>query len=402
MQFVEQLPLAQFQFALENRDKLLRVLAQDFRNGQLDRAIFLDDDDAARDGNFAIGERVKRVHQFFCVHARRTFDFDLDSFGREIVDGFDLEFSFLHRVFNGSDERIRRGRRRNFRDDDGGFVARLDAGADFHRAFAILIIARVHQAAGHKIRQAFERLLFQDRDLRFEQFGEIVRQNPRAQADRDAFRAEHEVQRQFARQRHRLLVAPVVARNKIGDRVVENFRAREFRQPAFDVTRRGGGIAGENISKISLAFDEITLVRQHHERVADGRVAVRMILHRVTDDVGDLDETSVIFFVQRPKNAPLHRLQTVREIRNRAVADDVAGIIQKPAIHARVQTGFEFFRIKRLVNNRGFDRFGDDVIRAVAICGNGFFLFGFQRRDRLCAFDGQFRLSRNLFCVWLT
>ena len=199
--------------------------------------LFFDDDDAARDGNFAIGERVKRVHQFLRIHARRAFDFDLDIFGREIVDGFYFEFSFLHRVFNRSDQRLRGGGRRNFCDDDSGFVLRLDAGADFHRAFAVLIIARVHQTAGRKIRQAFERLFFENGNLRFEQFGEIVRQNPRAQTDRDAFRAEHEVERQFARQRHRLFVAPVVARNKIRDRVVENFRAREFGQTTFDVTR---------------------------------------------------------------------------------------------------------------------------------------------------------------------
>ena len=86
-----------------------------------------------------------------------------------------------------------------------------------------------------------------------------------------------------------------------------------------------------------------------------------MILHRVTDDVGDLDEAPVVLLVQRPENAPLHRLQAVGEIRNRAVADDVAGVIEKPAIHARVQADFELLRIKRLVGD-GLDRLGDDVI----------------------------------------
>ncbi len=97
------------------------------------------------------------------------------------------------------------------------------------------------------------------------------------------------------------------------------------------------------LPKFPWPFDEITLVRQHHERVADGRVAVRMILHRVADDVGDLDEPAVVLLVQRPQNAPLHRLQAVREIRNGAVADDVAGVIQKAAVHARVQTDVAVF-----------------------------------------------------------
>jgi hypothetical protein len=122
-----------------------------------------------------------------------------------------------------------------------------------------------------------------------------------------------------------------------------------------------------------------------------------MILHRVADDVGDLDETSVVFSCNAHKNAPLHWLQTVGEIRNRAVADDVARVIQKPAIHARVQTGFEFFRVKRLVNNCRLDRFGDDVIRAVAICSGGFFIFAPARQ--VARLRWAIQAGRNLFCV---
>ncbi len=396
MQFVEQISLPQFQFAFQHRDKLLGILAQHFADGQFHRTIVLDDDDAARDGRLAIRESVKRVHHFFRVHAGWTFDFDLDVLGCEIVDGFHLELALLRRVLNRGHERIRRGRRRNFRDDDRGFVARLDSGADFHRTFAVLIIARVHQAAGGKIRQALERLSFQNRNLRFQQFGKIMRQNPRTQTDRDAFGAEHQRNWQFARQRHRLLVAPVVARNKIGDRIIENFRAREFRQPALDVARRGGGIAGENISKISLSLDQISFIRQHHQRVADGCVAVRMILHRVADDVGDLDETSVILLVQRPKDAPLHGLQAIREIWNRAVADDVAGVIQKAAIHARVQAGGELFRVERLVDDV-FHRLGNDVVRAVAVSIGFIRGFGLDWCGRWRAFDGQFWLAQIFF-----
>ena len=154
-----------------------------------------------------------------------------------------------------------------------------------------------------------------------------MRQNPRAQTDRNTFRAKHEVERQFAWQRHRLPVAPVVTGNKTGDGVIENFCARKFSQPTLDVTGGSSGIAGKNISKISLAFDEITFVRQHHQRVANRSVAVRMILHRMAHNIGDLDETPVILLMQRPEDASLHRLEAVRQIRNRAVADDIAGVI---------------------------------------------------------------------------
>ena len=62
-----------------------------------------------------------------------------------------------------------------------------------------------------------------------------------------------------------------------------------------------------------------------------------MILHRLANDVGDLHEAPVVRLVQRPQNAPLHRLQTVREIRNGAVANDVAGVVKKAAVHALMQ-----------------------------------------------------------------
>ncbi len=182
------------------------------------------------------------------------------------------------------------------------------------------------------------------------------------------------------------------------DGIVENFRAREFGETTFDVTRCGGGIAGVNVAEVSLAFDEITLVRQHHERVADGCVAVRMILHRVPNDIGDLDEPPVVLLMQRPEDAPLHRLQTVGEIRNRTIADDVAGVIQKPAIHARVQADAKQFRVKRLVGD-GLDDFGDDVLLPVAVRVGGFLRgLGFSGR-RLGAFDGQFRLVRIFFLL---
>jgi hypothetical protein len=133
-------------------------------------------------------------------------------------------------------------------------------------------------------------------------------------ADGDAFRAEHEQQRQFAGQGDRLLVSSVVTGNEIGDFVVENFRARQFREAAFDVARRGGDVAGEDVAEIALALDQIAFVGQHHQGVANGSVAVRMILHGVADDVGDFDEAAVVLFVQGPENAALDRLEAVGQV----------------------------------------------------------------------------------------
>ena len=87
-----------------------------------------------------------------------------------------------------------------------------------------------------------------------------------------------------------------------------------------------------------------------------------MILHRMADHIGDLDEAPVIFLMQGPEDAPLHRLQAVSQIWNRAVADDVAGIIKKPAVHPHMQPATQFLRVKRLVGN-GFHHLGYDMLR---------------------------------------
>ena len=195
-------------------------------------------------------------------------------------------------------------------------------------------------------------------------------------ADGDAFRAEHEQQRQFAGQGDRLLVAAVVAGHEIGDLVVEKFRARQFGQPAFDVAGRGGRVAGENVAEIALAFDQIAFVGQHHQRVADGGVAVRMILHGVADDIGHLDEAAVVLLVQRPENAPLHRFEAVGQIGNGAVADDVGGVVQKAAVHAPVQREINFPRherpVRRKVNLLGLDvHFGISCVAGRRRIGRG-------------------------------
>ena len=113
---------------------------------------------------------------------------------------FDLELAFADGVFDRGDQRIGRGRRRNFFDDDRGLVFGFDLRADFDRAFAVLVIARVHQAAGLKIGQALERLASSEsRSAPGAIRGNCAAECAQDKPDRDAFRAEHQQQRQLAK-----------------------------------------------------------------------------------------------------------------------------------------------------------------------------------------------------------
>ena len=64
---------------------------------------------------------------------------------------------------------------------------------------------------------------------------------------------------------------------------------------------------------------------------------MRMVLHRVAYDIGHLDEPSVVLLVKGPKNPALHRFQAVRQIGDRAIADDIGSVIQEAAVHAAME-----------------------------------------------------------------
>lgn len=122
---------------------------------------------------------------------------------------------------------------------------------------------------------------------------------------------------------------------------------------------------------------------------------MRMILHRMADDIGHFNKPSVVLVMQGPKNSSLHRFQAVGEIGNGPITNDVAGVFKEAFINSCVQSDSVLTGIEWLRNNV-FYRFGDDMLCAVAIAigFRGFFLgwLGCRLGNRGRAFDGQFCL----------
>lgn len=113
---------------------------------------------------------------------------------------------------------------------------------------------------------------------------------------------------------------------------------------------------------------------------------MRVILHAVAHDVGDLDEPAVVVVMQRPKDAPLHRFEAVFQVGNRPVTDDVGGVFEEALVHAAVQGQFDLLGREGAVGDL---RCGlSDNVRA-AVGRGGFFLRGL-------AFDGRGCLRRLL------
>ena len=252
-----------------------------------------------------------------------------------------LTLALLRGRLDRGDEALGGGRRRDLADDDGLLVLALDPRPHPDLAAPVVVLADIHEPAGGEVGEELDGLLLEDRDLRLEQLGEVVRQDLGRHADGDALGAGDQQDRELGRQDDRLFVATVVGRPVLGEGLVEEGLAGELGQPALDVARRRGAVAGEDVAEVALALDEVVLVGQHDEGVADRGVAVRVELHRVADDVGDLVEAAVVHLGQRRQDAPLHRLEAVAQIGDRAVEDDVARVLDEVLPHQRFDFGHD-------------------------------------------------------------
>src|SRR5262249_46209110 len=125
--------------------------AQDVGDAEFNGPIVPNDDDAAGDGDFTIGESVESVDELVGANAGWGFDLNLDVFGRVIIDAFDLDLAFARSVLDGTGKRFGGRGGRDFLDDDGRIVLDFDFGADLDFAGTILIAAGVHEAASLEV-----------------------------------------------------------------------------------------------------------------------------------------------------------------------------------------------------------------------------------------------------------
>jgi len=357
------------EFVLQVFEQFLRVAFDDLGDAHHRRAALADYRQVDRDRHRAVGVHEERLPGLLRVVAAGRHDFDFDLLGGVVVDAGDFDLVLFGRLLDRGDQALGGGGGRNFADDQLAAVD-VDLRPEGDLAVAVLVFADIHHPALLEIGVELEGLAAQLADLGVEKFVEVVRHDAGGHAHRDAVAAQHQQRGNLHRQHHRLLAAPVVGVDEFGDVVVEQHLAPHRRQAAFDVTRRGGGTAGQRVAEVPLLGDEVFLVGQHHQRVADRGVAVRMKVHGVADHVGCLVGAPVVDFVERPEDAALDRLQTVVDVGDGAVLDYVAGVFEKVAVHhgAEVFVGAALAdrRDRRLVRNLfRIERFRLDVLRFV-------------------------------------
>ena len=159
--------------------------------------------------------------------------------------------------------------------------------------------------------------------------------NLAGKTDGNALGAVRENERELGGKRNRFLVPSIVAGSPGRCLRIEEHFVGELGKSCLDVSRSRRGVTGEDISPVSLGVDDEFLLAHIDEGISDRLVPVRVILHRVTDDVGDLVEASIVFLLQRMQDATLNGFQTIIDMRDCPLENDIAGIVEKPVgIHS--------------------------------------------------------------------
>ena len=159
-----------------------------------------------------------------------------------------------------------------------------------------------------------------------------MRQNLRGESGTDTFCTLRKQDRELHGKFHRLLVTAVIRGHPVGDLRIEHDLLGEFAQSCLDVTRRRIGVTCEYVTPVTLAVNQIVSLADPYKGSEDGLVAVRVELHRLSDDVGNLCVAAVIYTPHGVEYTSLHRLESVYEVWYSSVEDGVGCIVDVPVL----------------------------------------------------------------------
>ena len=181
-----------------------------------------------------------------------------------------------------------------------------------------------------------------ERDRRLADLFQVVRRDVGRHADRDAGAAVDQQLRHLGRQHDRLLGGAVVVGAEVDRPLLDLLEQlhRQRREPRLGVAVGGRRIAVER-AEVAVPFDQRVAqrepLRHAHHRLVRRRVAVRVVLaQHLADDRRALAELGVGVKVQvrvhRVEDPPLHRLQAVAHVGQRARGDDADRVVQIAAL----------------------------------------------------------------------
>ena len=301
------------------------------------RLLVVDDAAVGRDGDFTIGEGIKRIDGLVTRNARHQMNDNLSMVAGEVIETLNLDLTLFDCLSYRLDERIGGFTKRHIGDTQRLLVDLVDATTylDDAATSTIVIFRNVDEATRREVGVKLKRFAFETGNRRIEQFVEVMRQDLRRKTHSNTLHALGEEQRELDGKVDRLLLATIVGKLPRCDLIIEHHLEREFRKASLDVTWCGCRIAREDIAPVALTVDEQFLLSQLHQGIADAGIAMRMVLHGLSNDVSHLVVAAIIDYLHGMQDATLHRLQSVGQVRHGTLQDDVTRIVEEPVlVHA--------------------------------------------------------------------
>ena len=263
---------------------------------------------------------------------------DLHLVGRQVIHLFDLDLALLVGLDDRLFDRLRCCRERNFGDHERTLIHLRYSRTHLHCATAqtIVISARIHQTSRREVGQQLKILPLQMRYAGRDELVEVMRQDLRCQTHGNTLGSLRQQQRELNGQRYRLLVSAVVRTHPLGSLLVIDHLEGKLRQSRLDVSSRSRVVAREDITPVTLRVDQKILLTNLHQRILYRRIAVRVVRHRLTDDVLHLVVSSVVAALHRVEYSTLYGLQSILDVRHRTLQNNVRCVVQKPIlVHSR-------------------------------------------------------------------
>ena len=230
------------------------------------------------------------------------------------------------------------------------------SGTQSYLAVAVVVFSYIHHPALLKVGEYLKLFAPQMGDLGINKLVEVMGQYKRTHTHGNTVGAQHQQAGHLRRQLGGFFFAAVVVGYEIGYVVVEHSFIRQFAQGTLGVTRRSGRRTGKDITEVTFFMDKVrcihmpepfsavavhfhtlnaaAFVGKYHDGVANGSIAVRVIVHGVAHDIGGFGGAAVIvILIKGPQNSPLYGFQTIIHIRYGTGTYDITCVIQKVPIH---------------------------------------------------------------------
>ena len=159
-----------------------------------------------------------------------------------------------------------------------------------------------------------------------------MRQNLRGQAHCDPFHSLCQKQWKLYGQRYGFSFSSIVGKLPIRGLWIKNHIQGKLRQSSFDVSCSSSTIASTHITPVALRLNQQVFLAHIDYRISYGSISMGVVLHGLSNDIGDLIESTIIHLLHGMKDSSLYRLQPIFNRRNCTLQDHIGCIVKEPVL----------------------------------------------------------------------